>query len=100
MKFDDERAHPPPLIHYSASIQREDKGSAVVPVIETHVRAVDGESMAWLVDSAAELMGIGMDPAGMGLGGVWGDDLDEDDDAGEFADDFFDEAAVDEVWDM
>lgn len=98
MQFDDERAHPPPLIHYSATIHREEKGTAVVPVITTHVRAVDGESMAWLVESAAELMGIGMDPAGMG--GVWGDDLDEDDDVGEFVDDFYDEAAVDDVWDM
>lgn len=100
LKFDDERAHPPSLIHYSASIQREEKGSAMVPVITTHARAIDGEGMAWLVESAAELMGIGMDPAGLGFGGGWGDALDEDDDVGEFEDDFFDEAAVDEVWDM
>lgn len=75
IKFDDERAHPPPLIRYAASIQHEERGKTVVPVITAHTRTIDGEAMAWLVESAAELMGIGMDP--MGMGG-WGDEFDDE----------------------
>lgn len=81
IKFDDERAHPPPLIHYSASIQHEERGKTVVPVITKHIRTIDGTGMTWLVEGAAEMMGIGMDPAGMGGMGEWGfeDGFDDDD---------------------
>lgn len=95
--FDDELAHPPPLIHYAANIQHEERGKIVVPVITAHTRTIDGEGMSWLVESAAELMGIGMDPAGMGMGGWgFGDEFDEDDFAGDVPEDFFDEEEQDE----
>jgi hypothetical protein len=75
VKFDDERAHPPPLIHYAASIQRDEAGKTVVPVITAHTRKIDGEAMAWLVDSAAELMGISLHPPGLW---GWEDEFDDE----------------------
>ncbi|KAJ9094081.1 hypothetical protein QFC21_006182 [Naganishia friedmannii] len=91
-KFDDRRAHPPPLIHYFATIQREEDGTASKTDIVKHVRTVDGETMSWLVESVAELMGLGGMRGGNG-GGGWSDEFDELEEGGDDFDDFYDRAS-------
>ncbi|KAJ9111476.1 hypothetical protein QFC22_006503 [Naganishia vaughanmartiniae] len=98
VKVDDRRAHPPPLIHYSATIQRDELGGAKTRTnIVKHIRTVDGETMSWLVESVAELLGLGgmMDGyGGDGRGGEgWSDEFDELDEGGDDFDDFYDHAA-------
>ncbi|KAJ9114968.1 hypothetical protein QFC24_007084 [Naganishia onofrii] len=98
LKFDDRRSHPPPLIHYSATVQREEKGKQTRTNIVKHMRTIDGDTMSWLVESVAELLGLGgMVGGGFGGGrggGGWSDDeFDELDEGGDEYDDFYDHAA-------
>ncbi|KAJ9103628.1 hypothetical protein QFC19_004203 [Naganishia cerealis] len=88
MKFDDRRAHPPPLIHYSATVQEEERNAKSGTGIVKHIRTVDAETMSWFIESVAELLGLG---GAMGdFGDDWEGEFDEMDEDGDPFDDFYD----------